>query len=206
MRKLLFVLIGVIFVFIISAIYQYQASQIITSTVDDYYPIIRPMPHTNFAVYPTNKIVVPGSTILSNVGIKNDASDNKSHAFVINIVPATADTEICPEDNLEDCLSPIQEKSLKEYMENWSVWETDQKTIDPEDSDFWEIEFNVPTDVMLGQYRFDLIACWDEDRDGNPVVPNYIDCNEDSDNIWRDNQDYIKINSFTVTVEQGDTI
>jgi len=150
----------------------------------------------NFAVWPSRRTQKPGTGIILSAAVDNDADDGKTHTYVLNVLPSAASASICPGGDLETCSSPTSGKSLSEYMQEWITWPTGQQNVAINGIGFWDIGLNVPDDAIKGQYMFNVVACWDKDTDGNPVVPNYLSCNQVAANIWGGSAQ-----PLTVTVE-----
>jgi hypothetical protein len=138
----------------------------------------------NFAVWPNRRTQGSGTTVILSAAIDNDADDGETHTYVMNVIPSAASASVCPGGDLETCSSPKTGKSLYEYMLEWVTWTTGQQNIQINTLGFWDITVDVPTDVMKGQYMFNVVSCWDRDDDGNQMVPNAAQCSPVSSNIW----------------------
>ncbi len=138
----------------------------------------------NFAVWPSRRTQTAGTTVVLSAAVDNDADDGEKHDYVLNVVPSAASASVCPGGDLETCSSPTASKSLKEYMQDWVTWDSGTRTVSINTIGFWDITVEVPSDVMKGQYMFNVIACWDRDDVGDEVIPNSVQCESVSDNIW----------------------
>jgi hypothetical protein len=137
----------------------------------------------NFAVWPSRRTQNAGTTVILSAAVDNDADDGETHEFLINIIPSAASASVCPGGELDTCVSPAGD-SLKEYMERWVTWDFGKRAVSINTIGFWDITVEVPSDVMKGQYMFNVIACWDEDEDGNQMVPSVGSCEATAENIW----------------------
>jgi hypothetical protein len=138
----------------------------------------------NFAVYPSRREVVPKTILTLSGAVKNNAEDGKSHIFVVNVIPTAASSNVCPGGDLKSCKSPKSGQSLYDYMLSWPTWVKTESRVTINEIGMWDIAFNVPDDVVKGEYMFSVVACWDLNEDGSAATPNSAQCTTISDNMW----------------------
>jgi hypothetical protein len=140
---------------------------------------------TNFAIWPTEAELKPREGIKLLAGIKNNAPDSRRHDFVINVVAAGASSSICPGGNVEDCDSPLDGVTLKEYMERWVTVDRTVASIVVQTPAYKSITIQIPeSGAPAGYYMFNVVTCYDRNADGSIVTPVSSECVGNSPNIW----------------------
>jgi hypothetical protein len=120
----------------------------------------------NFAIWPDKYDIARGHEMRLCVGIKNNAEDNESHQFVINVAPLTASGGVCPGGNLNAC------GNLKTEMQSWVTWDKQSYTLQIGKVGYRIVTISPSSNAKLGSYVFSVIACEDMQY-SNCTLQNY---------------------------------
>lgn len=116
--------------------------------------------NSNFAVWPNRYTLKRGKGVKFSVGIRNNAEDGLDHTFVINIIPAAASKDVCPEGDVRYCSAPGGE-SLYDFMLDWVTWDRSSSVIQINSVGYKTIEIRPDSNARLGTYIFNIVACKD---------------------------------------------
>ena len=135
---------------------------------------------SSFAVWPSQYSLTPGKELRMSAGIENDATDGQPHKFVINVLPASADSNVlsieCGSTPFSNC------DALKDKMTSWATFDTSAGLIQINAVGFKFINVRPSSDAVKGTYIFNVVACYDATI--NMGAPQYFQCNAEHENLW----------------------
>jgi hypothetical protein len=117
----------------------------------------------NFAIYPREYKLSPGSGVKLSLGVKNDDRDGQPHDFVSHIYPAMASSSII---SSYGCSSFDTCEQLKTDMLSWLTYSNEKYRIQPNVFRFWDVSVVLPNNVVKGIYQYDIVSCEDMDFSG----------------------------------------
>jgi hypothetical protein len=143
----------------------------------------------NFAIWPNQYELDRGKGIRMSAGIENDAPDGQPHFFVINIVPTSASSNICPGGDVTTC------PSVQSKMMDWVTIDRSKTRIAINTQGFKYIDVSIPSDAIAGTYFYNVMSCYDAQSisPSEAATPTSMDCTSVSDKLWGNPQQLLVI-------------